>query len=190
MPKLLLRLLVALIGTGLCCFLLRGPIYRSVVHYEVVRERGAVPSGIQAHGGKTPPVADIEILIQAALDTTSAWLHFSTGKVLSDPRLLTAGSPANCVGYSALCAALLKSEMGRSGLTARYQVQPVVAQLFIGHINLHAAFRSPFWKDHDIVRVRELATGHCTYLDPTLYGASGIGEVRGIAHNTPAPHSE
>ena len=49
----------------------------------------------------------------------------------------------------------------------------------IGDHNLHDAFNSPFWKDHDIVRITDLRDGSTIYVDPTLYDAIGIGRVTG-----------
>lgn len=64
-------------------------------------------------------------------------------------------------------------------LDKRYRVEHLFGQLHIGSFNIHQLFDSPFWKDHDIVRVTDLEEGSMIYIDPTLYDAIGIGRVRG-----------
>jgi len=61
-------------------------------------------------------------------------------------------------------------------------VEPVVAKLFIGDFDIHGLSRDPFWKDHDVVRVRELDGDRVIYFDPTLYDVVGIDRIRGIEH--------
>lgn len=58
-------------------------------------------------------------------------------------------------------------------------VEAVIGKLYVGDQDLHALFTSPFWKDHDVVRIRETASGMELLLDPTLYDAVGIGRVSG-----------
>ncbi|MBX2971517.1 MAG: hypothetical protein KF797_00290 [Flavobacteriales bacterium] len=173
--RLLARSLLFLIGTLVLIWLLRGPLFRAVVHYRVVGTRA--PAVVPKSAGGT--VEDLEAAIGAALDTTAARLHFSTGSVSNDPARLGPGSPANCIGYAALFASLLKGYLAAMDSEGRYAVEPIVGQLHIGGWNLHDVFSGPFWKDHDIVRITDRVSGAHTYIDPTLYDAVGIGCVRG-----------
>ena len=122
---------------------------------------------------------EIDELIDAALDTTAKCLHFSVGKVSSDPAILKHGGAANCIGYAALFKAILQKELSSSGHADTYVVEHVIGQLHIGDWNMHSAFNSPFWKDHDIVRITDGRIGSVIYVDPTLYDAFGIGRVSG-----------
>lgn len=115
--------------------------------------------------------------MEFALDATAVRLHFSSGRVTADPEALIHGGPANCIGYTALCAALLKGRLAAAGLGERYTVEAVVAKLYVGDLDLHTCFTSPFWKDHDVVRIMDGSDGGVILLDPTLYDAVGIGQV-------------
>lgn len=170
--RFLLLLVLLFAGLWFC----RGQLFRAVVDYHIIGSRhGARP--LFSTGG---PVSDVEAAINLALDTTAARLHFSTGSVKNDPGELVQGSPANCIGYAALCAALIKGHLQQVGNGERFAVEPVVGKLYIGGLDLHTCFNSPFWKDHDIVRVKDKASGTVILLDPTLYDALGIARVRGV----------
>jgi len=123
-------------------------------------------------------VVDLDAAIEAALVTTVARLHFSAGQVTNDPRKLDPGSPANCIGYAGLFAALLSGHLAQVGLADRYEVEHCIGKLFIGSWDLHSVFDSPFWKDHDVVRIKDRETGAEVLIDPTLYDAIGVGRVR------------
>lgn len=179
MSKILRWSIFLLIGITLAAFLFRKPLYRWAVHYKVIGQRGQAQA-IQPTEGRTMlQEEEVDVLMKDALDTTAAWLHFFRGRVSNAPAQLGPGSPANCIGYSALCSALLLGHLADSGRSGRYAVEQVVCQLHIGAWNVHDAFNSPFWKDHDVVRVTDLSTGERTYWDPTLYDVLGIGRVSG-----------
>jgi hypothetical protein len=158
---------------------LRGPLFRAVVHYRVVGERGTV----RPLPNSTLGAMDLGTAMQAALDTTATRLRFSTGAVSSDPGELIHGGPANCIGYAALCAALIKGQLEEAGLDDRYEVEAVFCKMYIGDRDLHDFFTSPFWKDHDVVRVRDKETREVRLVDPTLYDHFGIGRVSGRSND-------
>ena len=168
---LLLGTITLLVGGWVC----RGPLFRSIVRYHVVGERAA----IKKDGAPGSVAAKVDGILQAALDTTADRLHFSTGRVTSDPRELVPGSAANCIGYAALFAALVEEDLARAELADRYAVQQVVSKLHIGSWNMHSLFDDPFWKDHDIVRITDKATGTTILIDPVLYDVAGIDRVQG-----------
>jgi hypothetical protein len=173
--RLLRHLLLVLLVMAIALWFLRGTIFRAVVHYRVVGDRGAV----RPLQNSNLAAVDLHTAMQAALDTTAARLHFSTSEVSTDPSALIHGGPANCIGYAALCAALLKGQLEEPGLDDRYEVEAVVGKLYVGDQDLHAFFTTPFWKDHDVVRVRGKGTGEVRLLDPTLYDAVAVGSVSG-----------
>lgn len=171
--RILWRFLLVILVALLVMWSFRAAAYRSLVHYKVVGQRQPIPA-------LALPTAEPDGLDQAiavALDTTAARLHFSTGKVNSDPVLLMHGGPANCMGYAALCAALLNGQLEAAGLGERYVVEPVIGKLYLGDQDLHSFFTSPFWKDHDVVRITDLTSNEVIVLDPTLYDHVGIGRV-------------
>lgn len=173
--RILRHSLLFLLGVLVLLWLFRAPMYRAVVSYRVLAERAPVMT--LGSGGNG--VADLDAAIQTALDTTATRLHFSTGRASSDPRALVHGSPANCIGYAALFAALLKGHPAYARLDDRYEVRHVIGKLYIGPWDLHSVSSSAFWKDHDIVRIHDKRTGSFTYVDPTLYDAIGIARISG-----------
>lgn len=184
MWRFLRRVLLVLAGAFVLLFVFRGAMYRWAVHYEVLGQRAPITS---LSLSSVPP-ADLDRSIEFALDTTAARLHFSTGKVSADPTILINGGPANCIGYTALCAALLRGQLNAAGLGERYTVEAVVAKLYLGDLDLHTFFSSPFWKDHDVVRIIDRSDGRVILLDPTLYDAIGIGQVEPCAARTLTTH--
>ena len=167
--RFLLVILVAL----LVMWFFRAAAYRSLVRYEVVGQR--LP--VRALAFSTPEPAGLDRALAVAMDSTAARLYFSTGKVSSNPALLMQGGPANCIGYAALCAALIKGQLEAADLGDRYVVEAVIGKLYVGDQDLHAFFTSPFWKDHDVVRITDLTSNEVIVLDPTLYDHIGIGRV-------------
>lgn len=171
--RILQRFIIGVIVVAVALWFFRGEVFRSMVHYRIVGERGIV----RPLPASTDASMDLDAAIDAALDATAARVHFSTGAVSNDPRELIHGGPANCIGYAALCAALLKGQLRKSGLDERYRVEVVIGKLHVGDQDLHAWSSSPFWKDHDVVRVSDRGSGKVLLLDPTLYDAIGIGRV-------------
>ncbi|MBX2978224.1 MAG: hypothetical protein KF905_02925 [Flavobacteriales bacterium] len=171
--RILWRPLLFFLFLMVLLWLCRAAAFRALVHYKVIGQRLPVPA-LTLH--TTAPL-ELESAMEVALDSTAARLHFSTGKVSSDPALLLQGGPANCIGYAALCAALLKGQLDAAGLGDRYVVDPVIGKLYVGDQDLHAFITSPFWKDHDVVRITDLASNEVVVLDPTLYDHVGIGRV-------------
>jgi hypothetical protein len=159
----------------LLVWLFRGTLYRSIVTYKVVGVRAAIATLDTAFG----TTMGRDEAISEALDATSTRLYFSMGHVSNDPAELMKGGPANCIGYSALCASLLVAQLERSGMDDRYTVEHVIGKLYIGRWSLHTMFHGPFWKDHDIVRITDRRNGQRVYVDPALFDAVGIGRVTG-----------
>jgi hypothetical protein len=171
--RILWRFLLVILVALLVMWFFRAAAYRSLVHYKVVGQRPPVP----ALALPTAEPDGLEQAIAVALDSTAARLHFSTGKVSSDPALLLHGGPANCIGYAALCAALLKGQLEAAGLGERYVVEAVIGKLYMGDQDLHAFFTTPFWKDHDVVRITDRTSSEVIVLDPALYDHLEIGRV-------------
>ena len=147
--------------------LLRGPIYRCLFRYAVIGERRI---GKISH---QQPKAGQNDAIDRSLENVAELLHFSTGKVSSDPEMLIKGGPANCIGYAALYARTLQSQLE----SQKYKVTHAIARIhFLGR-DVHLMTNDPFWKDHDIVIIEDLMTGEKISVDPTLYDMVGIGRI-------------
>jgi hypothetical protein len=56
-------------------------------------------------------------------------------------------------------------------------VEAVIGKLYVGDQDLHAFFTTPFWKDHDVVRITDLTSSEVIVLDPALYDHLEIGRV-------------
>jgi hypothetical protein len=169
--RLLLFIFVGLV----LVWLFRGTVYRSIVTYKVVGVRAAVVVLDTAFG----ETRDCDEAISEALGATTRRLYFSMGHVSNDPAKLMEGGPANCIGYSALFASLLAAQLERNGMDDQYTVEHVIGKLYIGRWSLHAMFRSPFWKDHDFVRITDRRKGQHVYVDPALFDDVGIDRVTG-----------
>lgn len=179
MMRFLLRLVGLALGMIFLVILFRGPLFRAVAHYEVIGDRNSTHRSEELSEVVMVPKGDLNEAIDAALDTTANWLHFTTGHASSNARFLTKGSGANCIGYASLFTALLRQELESNEAKDRYKVEHLIGQLHLGDWNVHQAFNSPFWKDHDIVRITDLTEGVSVNVDPTLFDATGIRRVRG-----------
>lgn len=113
--RILWRFLLVILIALFVMWLIRAAAYRSLVHYKILGQRAPV----RALAIPTSEPDGLDHAIAVALDATAARLHFSTGKVSSDPALLMDGGPANCIGYATLCAALLKGQLEAAGLGDR-----------------------------------------------------------------------
>jgi hypothetical protein len=173
------RAVVVLLVVTIVAVALHGPLYRMVVNYQIIGERGGAEPTVSRSSTSRTAEFDMDELIDAALDSVAERLHFSTGKVSSDPDRLMNGGPANCIGYAALFKTILQKELSSTGHADAFAVEQVIGELHIGDWNMHSAFRSPFWKDHDIVRITDRSTGTRIYVDPTLFDVIGIERVSG-----------
>ncbi len=182
---LLLKLAAVLAGFILfhtATWLLRGPIFRTLVTYEVGVDLG--PASVQPF----PPLADaishvqgedLEVLAGAAGGITAAALVFKLrGKGQSASSVIETGT-ANCEGYAALFSRVLAVLLEDRGLSGLYEVRHVRGiQRFLGIDFQTNGIMPPPYRDHDFVIVvdREKDVVVLAW-DPNLYDAVGILEV-------------
>lgn len=164
--KKALIIVAALIGGTI---LLRGPIYRCLFSYEVIGQRPIQEIPRLPSNSTTALDAGID----RSLGTVSHLLHFSSGNVSNDPRKLSEGGPANCIGYAALFAQLLSTQLD----PRTHKISHGIARIHFLHLDIHSFTNDPFWKDHDIVIVEDLVNGRRIGVDPTLYDAVGISLI-------------
>jgi hypothetical protein len=154
--------------------LARGPLYRLTVSYRPVSERRVIPLTdpvvedrlVQRMIADQPD--DIQDQIDVALKVTSSRLRFVAAHMPSDPNVFWPDdNGANCVGYSALFAALLRTELDSAGLSQRYEVKHLVGKMTFLGFDLHSIFASPFFADHDYNSIHDLETDEVWFVDPT-----------------------
>jgi hypothetical protein len=162
----------------------REPLFNYLFDYRGLK---AVPSGdpllpAAVAGSNRPAAPVIEVLIDAALDSTAYALEFTAGPAPTDPDAALVGGRAHCVGYAALFRRYCGELLQRHGFGSAWRVEHLRGQLHCGSFNMHHLCSSPFWKEHDICLVESTRTGERHYVDPTLFDAVGIRRVRGPAN--------
>jgi hypothetical protein len=186
----MLRTLKRMAGVALTVLalllLFRGPIFRGCFHYEVLRQRDA-GAKIPARSALDELLADhapheVDECIDAALDVTSRALSFTTGTAPDDALGALGGGRANCIGYASLFKAACERYLTKAGLAAEWNVDHIVGALHCGSFNVHACFRSPFWKDHDLCVISRASTGERIFVDPTAFDVLRIRRVSGPAN--------
>ncbi|MBL7962828.1 MAG: hypothetical protein JNM31_03195 [Flavobacteriales bacterium] len=188
MPRWSYLLFTLLMGL-LLLWAFRGPLYRTIVSYQIgeVRDRSSAtyPNYRQLLQPSAAHPGGVDEAILRALTSVAAQLHFAPRNAPSDPVVLLAGSEANCIGYAAAFTARCRFELEHLGLGDEWSVQQHRATLHLGAFNLHALTRDPFWMDHDVAVLTSRNGKDRVVVDPTLFDALGIGRVR--AHPQHAP---
>lgn len=169
----------------LIVLLFRGPLFRMFFHFEDLRERHTgrtfpTPSGPDTTQEEVP--LPVGMCIDAALDETARLLEFTDGPALSSAAGSRRTGKANCIGYAALFQERCRWLLDSAGFADEWQVHHLRGSLYLGDLNVHRLFSSPFWKDHDICAVENIATGQCRFVDPSLFDVTGIRRVRGPAN--------
>ncbi|MDP2388519.1 MAG: hypothetical protein Q8M29_19250 [Bacteroidota bacterium] len=121
---------------------------------------------------------DPEEIIEESLALTSETLQFTFSKCDKDPNKLLKSKKANCIGYAAFCSAVCNQLFEENKMTD-WKASPQIAKIYVLGINVHQYISSPFFKDHDFVKIENIKTGECYFVDPSLYDYTGIGWVRG-----------
>jgi hypothetical protein len=84
---------------------------------------------------------------------------------------------ANCVGYAALFCSIGHYIIKKQNLESKYQFKHHIGKLDLFGYDLHSAFNSSYFKDHDYNEVIDLSTGEKTFLDLTVADYLWISEV-------------
>lgn len=162
-------------------FLFRGTIFRACIQYRPVGERPSVdfsspPPTLQQQN----PTTSLKQLISESLDYTCAHLQFSTINTSQHPDAVLKSGKANCIGYAALFAAVLRQNLTDKGLSERYEVKQLIGKLNWWGTDLHSLFHTPFFRDHDYNVIIDRHSGHRIFVDPSVTDYLGIARVRGI----------
>lgn len=152
----------------------RGPVYRALVEYRPVATRSDYPVTdsalvryIEANsaGLEAPSIHEV---VNTALSTTSARLHFTAAHNHKDPNKLINSGSAHCVGYASFFAATCNHILRKHNLQHAWHATPRVAKLYVLGVNVHPYFRSSFFKDHDFVTIENKSTGEVLAVDPVV----------------------
>jgi hypothetical protein len=108
-------------------------------------------------------------VVSAGLAITSEHLSFTTHNASPLPHELFRTQSANCIGYAAFFISVWRALRAQNGLEDTWQVEQHIAQLYLLGYNVHRWFRSPFFRDHDIVVLRNKQTGQIIAVDPSLH---------------------
>jgi hypothetical protein len=110
---------------------------------------------------------DIKAIIKAGLSATSKLLDFSFVESTSDPNKLIESPKANCIGYAALFSTICDYQLERYH-PGQWTVSHEIGQLYLLGTNIHGYFKSPFFKDHDFVVIKNATTNEVFAVDPSL----------------------
>jgi hypothetical protein len=158
---------------------------RDMLRYRPLRRRASLPLSQRAARKRITSWAaahrdaSLDEMIRFALDFTSDALTFVFDKAERTPDGVLRRARANCVGYAALFNAVLTELFRQRGLSSRYRTEHWVAKISFAGKSLHTLLESPFFRDHDYNRVRDLKTGRTLSVDPSLYEYAGIVYVHG-----------
>lgn len=174
-----IRILLVLLLTVI---VLRGPMYRLCVGYEVVGVRPSVELKdaklIQRLEAEVDRGAgDMQDVISTARKMTNEYLHFVVRQNQSDPNTLIHRGEANCIGYSALFNSIAQYLISKYGLSGQYTSTHRIGKLYVLGFDIHVLFDDPFFKDHDFNQLENLLTGEIISIDPSVSDYLWINRV-------------
>ncbi len=171
------NIFIILFSLYLGWILFAGFYFRQFVSYKSLHERNCFPF-VNNEITSIDKTTDAEEIIEDALTITANELNFTFSKCHHDPNKLLQAHKANCIGYAIFFSATCNQLFEKNGLS-EWHATPMVGTIsFIG-INIHQYISSPFFKDHDFVKIENTKTGECFFVDPSLYEYTGIEWVRG-----------
>lgn len=167
-------------------FLLRGWLFRQLVHYKTIGHRTEYPVTDldlarlidQAVANDKP--ADVETAIRVSLRLTAQHLHFVAAKNDNDPNLLIHSKKAHCVGYAAFFSTVCNAVLTKAGLATEWVARPQVGAIYFLGVNVHRYFKTPFFRDHDFDSIENKQSEAQYLVDPTVYEYFGIVECKGM----------
>lgn len=148
------------------------------------------PIGERAIPPRTPAVAsawfyahgfifsDPEVLADRALDFTDDHLIYRVSRTSNVPDQLILSHRAHCVGYALFCASAIRTGLASSGLDKNWSAHERVVKVRLFGVDVHPYLPGVFFKDHDVVELREKSSGRSIWLDPSLHDVVGIDRIR------------
>ena len=161
-------------------FLLRGTIFRATMSYRAVGQRTNYEITneklLQIINNKK--TTNVNETIKTALSITAGELNFVFTQASANPNTLIDTKSANCIGYSAFCAAVCNHLFQQHENTKMWVATPQIGQIYCLGINIHPYFKSAFFKDHDFVIVKNTVTGAIIAIDAVVYDYFRIKSVK------------
>lgn len=177
----LVRILVVIASLAVI-WLFRGAICRWAVVYHPIGERHVPERTLKLaqtwfveSGGI---FSDPDELADRALEFTDGRLVYRFSRTSNDPEQLLESHRAHCVGYSLFCASAIRTGLASSGLDRNWTVHARVAKLRVLGVDVHRYLPGTFFRDHDVVELRERSTGRTIWIDPSLHDFAGIDRIR------------
>jgi hypothetical protein len=164
--------------------LFRGPVFRGAVAYRSagVRQAYAITASALAEAvadyatSETNP--DVETVIADALQLTANALCFASTGTSDNPNTLIASERAHCVGYAAFFTTVCNELLRKNNMHKTWVAQQHIGKLAVFGKNIHAFFKSSFFRDHDFVIIKNKITGETIAVDPSLYDYLYVERVR------------
>lgn len=162
--------------------LLRTPLFGFLFSYKIITEREPVAEiedkELKAAAGKKAGVYNVEDIIQDAQEITASRLGFTFEKCGHEINALTVSQKANCIGYAAFLAAVIRYELRQQNLEDQWQVRHQVGNVYFLNTNMNRYIKSAFFRDHDFVTMENTQTGETVALDATVYDYLKINRIR------------
>jgi hypothetical protein len=178
------RAAIVLLILGVLGFTLRGWIYRQFVFYKSagVRQEYSItqPELIRfvEEGASKQKLTDISDIINLSLSLTSRHLTFTSSENEVDPNKLVTLGRAHCVGYAHFFTAICNYLLQRNELSGEWKAISQIGHIYLFGNDIHKYFKTPFFKDHDFVTIKNQITGEIIAVDPTLNDYSWIKFIR------------
>jgi len=160
-------------------FLFRETIFRAVISYQVVGQRTNYKITNEKllqiiDNKKIKDTTNVTEIIKTALSITADELNFTFTQAAVNPNALIDTKSANCIGYSAFCAAVCNLLLQQHESTKMWVAMQQIGQIYCFGVNIHPYFKSAFFKDHDFVIVKNTVTGTTIAVDAAVYDYFGI----------------
>jgi hypothetical protein len=158
----------------------RGALYRVLVSYEKCGNRKSyeLTSEILRQYLDSivtdQPVTNVEQIVLLANEITADQLTYTTKNAEENPSKLFPLGATHCVGYSAFYATICNYLLVRYGYEHEWHCYTHYGHIHLMGYNLHNAFGSPFFANHDYNSIRNSKGTDIYFTDPTLYDYSGI----------------
>lgn len=162
--------------------LLRTSVFSFFFSYRIIRERAPVgelkDEELKSAAGKKKKEHPVEDIIQDAQEITASRLGFTFEKCDREVNALAVSQKANCIGYAAFLAAVIRYELRQQNLEDQWQVRHQVGNVYFLNTNIHRYIKSAFFRDHDFVTMENTQTGETVALDATVYDYLKINRIR------------
>ncbi len=177
------RKIYILSSFALLLFIFKATIYRVIVKYETVGSRKSYEVKDKSLINfiekelTEEDLIDIESILEKATILTNDKLHFTTSKSDIDPNKLITSEYTHCTGYAIFFETICNYMIKKNILLKDWKAMTRIGELYFLGINIHDYVKSPFFKDHDFVIIKNVKTGQKFCVDPTVSDYLNIDTV-------------